>query len=81
VSQWWLDLPLSIAAYRTTVRLPPKPPSTPNCHDKFALPFLQLAVIGNADFLVRGDRDLLSIEGKFVCPIPTAEQFIKTLNI
>ena len=66
--------------YCTTVRMPPKLPATPVCRDKFDLPFLQLAVTGKADFLVSGDQDLLSLAGKFVCPIITADQFIQTLN-
>jgi uncharacterized protein len=66
--------------YCTTVRMPPKLPTTPDCRDKFDLPFLQLAVTGKADFLVSGDQDLLSLEGQFVCPIITADQFMKTLN-
>jgi putative PIN family toxin of toxin-antitoxin system len=66
--------------YCTTVRMPSKLPATPDCRDKFDLPFLQLAVTGKADFLVSGDQDLLSLDGKFVCPIITADQFIKMLN-
>ncbi len=66
--------------YCTTVRMPPKLPTTPDCRDQFDLPFLQLAVTGKADFLVTGDQDLLILAGKFVCPIITADQFIKTLN-
>lgn len=64
----------------TTVRMPPKLPVTPACRDPFDLPFLQLAIAGKADFLVSGDQHLLSLAGKFVCPIITADQFIKTLN-
>ena len=66
--------------YCTTVRMPSKLPATPDCRDKFDLPFLQLAVTGKADFLVSGDQDLLSLEGQFVCPIITADQFIQTLT-
>jgi len=66
--------------YCTTVRMPTKLPATPDCRDKFDLPFLQLAVAGKADYLVSGDQDLLSLEGQFICPIITADQFIKTLN-
>ena len=65
--------------YCTTVRMPPRLPATPVCRDKFDLPFLQLAVTGKAAFLVSGDQDLLSLAGEFVCPIITADQFIKTL--
>lgn len=66
--------------YCTTVRMPRKSPATPACRDKFDLPFLQLAVAGKADFLVSGDQDLLSLQGQFVCPIITADQFFKTLK-
>jgi len=65
----------------TTVRMPNPPPETPECRDPFDLPFLQLAVAGKADYLVSGDQDLLSLAGQFACPIITADQFIKTLNI
>jgi putative PIN family toxin of toxin-antitoxin system len=64
----------------TTVRMPSKLPATPDCRDKFDLPFLQLAVTGKADFLVSGDQDLLSLAGVFICPIITADQFINTLD-
>ena len=67
--------------YCTTVRMPAKLPVTPECRDKFDLPFLQLAVAGKADYLVTGDQDLLVLAGKFACPIITADQFIKTLKL
>lgn len=67
--------------YCTTVPMPAKLPITPHCRDKFDLPFLQLAVTGKADYLVSGDQDLLSLAGQFVCPIRTADQFMKTINI
>lgn len=66
--------------YCTTVRMPVQPPATPDCRDKFDLPFLQLAVVGKADYLVTGDQDLLALAGQFSCPILTADQFMKTLN-
>ena len=66
--------------YCTTVRMPAKPPATPACRDKFDLPFLQLAVVGKADYLVSGDQDLLSLADQFFCPIVTADQFMKTLT-
>lgn len=67
--------------YCTTVRMPAKPPATLACRDQFDLPFLQLAVAGKAAYLVTGDQDLLSLAGRFICPIITADQFIKTLNL
>lgn len=66
--------------YCATVRMPAKLPATPDCRDTFDLPFLQLAVVGKADYLVTGDQDLLALAGQFVCPIITADQFMKTLN-
>jgi uncharacterized protein len=67
--------------YCTTVRMPAKPPKTPACRDPFDLPFLQLAVAGKAAYLITGDRDLLSLAGQIVCPIITADQFMKKLNL
>jgi len=67
--------------YCTTVRMPAKPPATPACRDPLDLPFLQLAIAGKAAYLVTGDQDLLSLAGRFICPIITADQFIKTLNL
>ncbi len=66
--------------YCTTVRMPAKPPETPDCRDKFDLPFLQLAVAGKAGYLVTGDQDLLVLAGQFACPIITADQFMKIFN-
>jgi predicted nucleic acid-binding protein len=61
--------------------MPAKPPATPACRDPFDLPFLQLAVAGKAAYLITGDQDLLSLAGRFVCPIITADQFIKSQNL
>ena len=65
--------------YCTTVRMPAKLPATPACRDPFDLPFLQLAITGQAGYLVSGDRDLLSLNGLIVCPIVTADQFLQAL--
>ena len=62
------------------MRIPDPSPETPNCRDVLDLPALQLAVAGKADMLVTGDLDLLTLAGAFVCPILSAEQFIKTFN-
>lgn len=63
----------------TTVRVPQPPPKTPDCRDPFDRPFLELAAAGRADYLVTGDRDLLSLAGRFVCPIVTAEELLSLL--
>jgi uncharacterized protein len=62
--------------YCTTVDMPGKPPRTPPCRDAFDVPFLQLAVVGNADYIVTGDRDLLSLKGRISSGIVTAEAFL-----
>jgi len=65
--------------YCRTVSIPAKAPRTPLCRDPFDLPFLQLSVVSKADFLVTGDKDLLRIEGKLLCPIVTLEAFLAAL--
>ena len=62
-----------------TVRIANPPPTTPACRDVYDQPFLQLAVAGQADYLVSGDQDLLSLAGQMPCPIVTAEAFLKIL--
>ena len=66
--------------YCTTVRMPAKSPATPACRDPFDVPFLQLAASGKAQYLITGDHDLLSLAGQFICPIVTAEAFMKMLT-
>jgi len=59
--------------------MPAKLPKTPRCRDPFDLPFLQLALVGRADHLVTGDKDLLSLAGTFARSIITAEQLLGLL--
>ena len=66
--------------YCLSIVIPNPPPVTPDCRDAFDEPFLQLAMAGQADFLVTGDQDLLSLAGQFACPILTAEQFLQSQN-
>ena len=66
--------------YCTTVNMPAKPPRTPPCRDAFDVPFLQLAVVGNADYIVTGDRDLLSLKGSIGSEIVTAEAFLGSFD-
>lgn len=65
----------------SVVRIPNPSPVTPECRDPFDQPFLQLAVVGKADFLASGDQDLLRLAGEFKCPIVPAEQFLKILDL
>ncbi|MEA5452385.1 putative toxin-antitoxin system toxin component, PIN family [Leptolyngbya sp. CCNP1308] len=42
--------------------MPPELPAVQDCRDPLDVPFLQLAVVGRADYLVTGDRDLLRLK-------------------
>lgn len=64
--------------YCMTVRIPAKPPRTPVCRDPSDIPFLQLAIVGKADHLVSGDKDLLSL-ARFPRSIITAERLLGML--
>lgn len=59
-----------------TIMIPEPPPVVPDCRDSFDLPFLHLVVAGKANVLLTGDQDLLCLNGKFICPILTAEEFL-----
>lgn len=59
----------------TVVRIPAKPPAVPRCRDPFDRPFLQLAKVGRADYLVTGDA-LLALGGGFSCPIVAPSVFL-----
>jgi uncharacterized protein len=63
------------------VRIPQPPPTVPECRDVLDLPFMHLAVVGKAQVLVTGDRDLLAIAAEFArvssCPIMALDAFCK----
>ena len=66
--------------YCQTIVIPEPPPVTPECRDQFDVPFLQLALAGEAHALITGDQDLLCLADNFTCPILTAEQFLQTIT-
>lgn len=66
--------------YCTTVRMPAKPPKTPACRDPLDVPFLQLAVVGKAAYLITGDRDLLALTKSRSCSIITADQWLRSIG-
>jgi putative PIN family toxin of toxin-antitoxin system len=51
--------------YAETVRIAQPLPEVPHCRDPLDLPFMHLAVAGQAQVLVSGDRDLLAIAAEF----------------
>lgn len=63
--------------YCTVVGMPAKLPKVPQCRDPDDVPFLHLAVAGDADYLVTGDKDLLAIAARFACPIIPPEAFLQ----
>ena len=50
------------------------PPAVPECRDPFDRPFLELALVGQADALVTGDKDLLAPAPVFSVPILTPHE-------
>ena len=58
----------------TTIAIPNPPPPVPVCRDPADVPFLQLAVAGQADALVTGDQDLLALGEECDFSILTATQ-------
>ncbi|NOT12030.1 MAG: putative toxin-antitoxin system toxin component, PIN family [Methylococcaceae bacterium] len=67
--------------YCFSISIPNPPPATPVCRDTFDVPFLQLALAGQADFLITGDQDLLCLTESFSRPIWTSEQLLQTLKL
>jgi putative PIN family toxin of toxin-antitoxin system len=74
------DLLADYLLFCDTVVIPDQLPAIPSCRDPFDEPFLILAVVGKADYLVTGDQDLLVLHDNFVCPILTVEQFFTIIN-
>lgn len=74
------DLLSDFLPFCETIRVPDPPPQTPPCRDPFDVPFLELALAGEADYLVTGDQDLLSVTSEFPCPIINADSFLKHLE-
>ena len=73
------DLLSDYLPFCETVKVPDPPPATPVCRDPFDVAFLELAVAGRADFLVTGDRDLLSLSTELSCPSVRADRFLARL--
>ena len=51
-----------------------EPSAVPECRDPFDRPFLELALVGQADALVTGDGDLLAVAPLFSVPILTPDE-------
>lgn len=55
-------------------------PAVPSVHDIDDRRFLELAIVGEADALVTGDRHLLELAPEFAVPILTPRQFRERLR-
>ena len=66
--------------YCTVISVPDNISGIPLCRDSFDQPFLELAVAGNADYLVTGDQDLLILAGTLTGEIITATDFLEHLH-
>jgi putative PIN family toxin of toxin-antitoxin system len=75
-----LELLADYLPYAETVTIPAKTPRVPECRDPHDIPFLQLALVGRADYLVTGDKDLLELHDRFDIPILTPEAFSPVLT-
>ncbi|MGH8193452.1 MAG: putative toxin-antitoxin system toxin component, PIN family [Woeseiaceae bacterium] len=73
------DLLADYLPYCTTVKMPSKGPAVPECRDPFGVPFLELALVGKADYLVTGDKDLLSLAEGFPAEIVSVDTFLGLL--
>ena len=56
------------------------PPVVPQCRDPSDRPFLELALIAQADALVTGDNDLTAVATNFSIPILTPREFHERLT-
>ena len=52
----------------------------PECRDPFDRPFLELALVAEADALLTGDKDLLELAGRFPVPILAPAVFRRRLG-
>ena len=75
------DLLSDYLPYCRAVAIPARLPRMAQCRDPFDQPFLELATVGRADFLVSGDRDLLALAPTFSRPIVTAAALLERLAV
>ena len=69
--------------YAHVINMPKTPPVVPECRDPYDLMFMRLARVGQADALVSGDKDLLTLAEVFKsmtgCPILSVEAFFQQM--
>ena len=75
------DLLSDYLLFCESIAMPNILPDTPECRDPFDVPFLLLALVGKADYLVTGDRDLLLLKDNFPVTIITTDDFFNIIQI
>ena len=75
------DLLSDYLLFCESIAMPNILPATPECRDPFDVPFLLLALVGKADYLVTGDRDLLLLKDNFPVTIITTDDFFNIIQI
>lgn len=71
------DLLSDYLPFCDVIVMPEQLPNIPECRDHYDKPFLFLALVGKADYLVTGDQDLLCLADTFACPIITINTFFR----
>lgn len=71
------DLLADYLPWCRVVQIPDPPPEIPDCRDPYDRPFLELALVAKADFLVTGDSDLHALVEAFACPIVSVTMFLE----
>jgi len=74
------DVLADFLPYTQNVILPPVWPEAPTCRDPKDQVFVVLAQTANADALVSGDDDLLSMHGQVAFPILPAQALAELVN-
>jgi putative PIN family toxin of toxin-antitoxin system len=74
------DLLSDYLPFCETVLIPDVLPAIPECRDPFDVPFLVLALVSQANYLVTGDLDLLCLAEQFSCSIVKIDQFFAINN-
>ena len=62
------------------ISIPNIVPPISKCRDKKDNPFLELGIVGHADALVTGDKDILELKDKFPIPILTCKELENILS-
>ena len=74
------DLLSDYLPFCDVIEMPEQLPNIPECRDHYDEPFLVLAIVGKADYLVTSDQDLLCLADTFTCPIINIHNFFRVID-